>query len=46
MSLFTNGFNVYLDPLVQVDGATSISIVSLVDVEVGSFSPYIFVPTP
>ena len=40
------GFNVYLGPLVQVDGATSISTVSLVDVEVGSFSPYIFVPTP
>ena len=40
------GFNVYLGPLVQVDGATSISTVSLVDVEIGSFSPYIFVPTP
>jgi len=40
------GFNIYLGPLVQVDGATSISTVSLVDVEVGSFSPYIFVPTP
>ena len=39
------GFNVYLGPLVQVDGATSISTVSLVDVEIGSFSPYIFVPT-
>ena len=42
------GFNVYfgsLVQLVQIDGATSISTVSLVDVEVGSFSPYIFVPT-
>ena len=39
------GFNVYLGPLVQVDGATSISTVSLVDVEVGSFSPYIYVST-
>ena len=39
------GFNVYLGPLVQVDGATSISTVSLVDVEVENFSPYIFVPT-
>ena len=46
MSLFTNGFNVYLDPLVQVDGATSISIVSLVDVEVGSFSSKKYVSTP
>ena len=34
------GFNI-----VQVDGATSISIISLVDVEVESFSSYISVPT-
>ena len=40
------GFNVYLDPLVNVEGCKSISIISLVDVEVGSFSPYICVPTP
>ena len=40
------GFNVYLDPLVQMDSATSISTVLLVDVEVGSFSSYISVPTP
>jgi len=40
------GFNVYLAPLVQVDGATLISTISLVDVEVESFSPYIYVPTP
>ena len=40
------GFNVYLDPLVQVDGATSISIISLVDVGVESFSPYIYILTP
>jgi len=40
------GFNIYLGLLVQVEGAMSISTVSLVDVEVGSFSPYIFVPTP
>ena len=40
------GFNVYLGPLVQVDGATSISTISLVDVDVGSFSFYIYQPTP
>ena len=40
------GFNIYLGPLVQVEGAMSISIVSLVNVEVGSFFLYIFVPTP
>ena len=40
------GFNVYLGPLVQVDGATSISTISLVDVDVASFSPYIYLPTP
>ena len=40
------GFNVYLGPLVQVDDATSISTISLVDGDVGSFSPYIYQPTP
>ena len=40
------GFNVYLGPLVQADGATSISTISLVDVDVGSFSFYIYLPTP
>ena len=40
------GFNVYLGPLVQADGATLISIISLVDVDVGSFSSYIYLPTP
>ena len=40
------GFNVYLDPLVQTDGATSIITISLVDGDVGSFSPYIYLPTP
>jgi hypothetical protein len=29
-----------------MEGATSISTVSLVDVGVGRFSPYIYVPTP
>ena len=40
------GFNVYLGPLVQTDGATSISTISLDDVDVGSFSSYIYLPTP
>ena len=40
------GFNDYLGPLVQVDGATSISTISLVDVDVGSFFSYIYQPTP
>ena len=40
------GFNDYLGPLVQVDGATSISTISLVDVDVGSLSSYIYQPTP
>jgi len=39
-------FNDYLDPLVQADGATSISTISLVDVDVGSFSSYIYLTTP
>ena len=40
------GFNDYLGPLVNVDGATSISTILLVDVDVGCFSPYKYVPTP
>ena len=40
------GFNDYLGPLVNVEGATSISIILLVDVDVVSFSPYKYVPTP
>ena len=39
-------FNDYLGPLVNVEGATSISIILLVDVDVGTFSPYKYVPTP
>jgi hypothetical protein len=39
-------FNVYLGLLVEVDGATSISIILLVDVKVESFHPYNYVPTP
>ena len=38
------GFNDYLGPLVNMEGATSISIILLVDVDVGSFSPYKYVP--
>jgi hypothetical protein len=37
------GLNDYLGLLVEVDGATSISTVSLVDMEVENFSPYIYV---
>jgi len=40
------GFNIYLGLLVKMYDAISISTTSLVDVEVGSFSPYIYVPTP
>ena len=40
------GFNDYLGPLVNVEGATSISNILLVDVDVGSFSPYKYIPTP
>ena len=40
------GFNDYLDPLVKVKGATSISIIFLVDGDVRSSPPYIFVPAP
>jgi len=40
------GFNDYLGPLVNVEGVTSISTILLVDVDVGSFSSYIYQPTP
>ena len=40
------GFNDYLGPLVNVEGAISISNILLVDVDVGSFYPYKYVPTP
>ena len=40
------GFNVYLGPLVNVEGAISMSTILLVDVDVGSFSPYKYIPTP
>ena len=39
-------FNDYLGPLVNVEGATLISTILLVDVDVGSFSLYKYVPTP
>ena len=39
-------FSVYLDPLLNVEGATSISIILLVDIDVGSFSLYKYIPTP
>ena len=40
------GFNDYLGPLVNVKGVTSISIILLVDVDMESFSPYKYIPTP
>ena len=40
------GFNVYLGPLVNVEEVTSISTISLVDMDVGSFSSYIYQPIP
>jgi hypothetical protein len=40
------GLNDYLGLLTEVDGATSISTISLVDMEVESSPPYIYVPTP
>jgi len=40
------GFNDYLGPLANVDGATSISTILLVDVDVWSFSPNKYAPTP
>ena len=39
-------FTYYLDPLVNVEGATLIGTILLVDVDVESFSPYKYVPTP
>ena len=39
------GFNDYLGPLVSVEGATLISTILLVDVDVGSFSYYKSIPT-
>ena len=39
------GFNDYLGPLVNMEGATLISTILLVDVDVESFSPYKYVPT-
>ena len=39
------GFNDYLGPLVNVEGATLISTILLVDIDVESFSPYKYVPT-
>ena len=40
------GFNDYLGPLVNVEVATSIITVLLIDVDVGSFSPYKYARTP
>jgi hypothetical protein len=40
------GLNVYLGLLVEVEGATSISIILLVNVKVESFPPYKYVPIP
>jgi hypothetical protein len=40
------GLNVYLGLLVEVEGATSINTILLVDVKVESFPPYIYVPIP
>ena len=40
------GFNDYLGPLVNVEGATLVSTILLVDIDVGSFSSYKYVPTP
>ena len=39
-------FTDYLGPLVNIEGATSINTVLLVNVDVVSFSPYKYVPTP
>ena len=40
------GFNDYLSLLVNVEGAISISIILLVDVDVRSSPSYIYVPIP
>ena len=39
-------FNDYLGPLVNMEDATSISTILQVDIDVGSFSLYKYVPTP
>ena len=39
-------FNNNLVPLVKVGGATSITTILLIDVDVGSFSLYKYVPNP
>jgi hypothetical protein len=41
--VFSNGLYC-LNPLVKVGGATSISTILLVNVEIGGFPPYIYVP--
>ena len=38
-------FNDYLGPLVNMEGATSISTILLIDVDMGSFSPYRYIPS-
>ena len=40
------GFNDYLGLLQNMEGATSISTILLVDIDVESFSPNKYVPTP
>ena len=40
------GFNDYLGLLQNMEGATSISTILLVDMKVESFPPYIYGPTP
>jgi hypothetical protein len=40
------GLNDYLSLLVEVNGATSISTILLVDVDIESFPPYKYVLTP
>ena len=40
------GFNIYLGLLVEVEGATSISTISLVNLDVESFSSYIYMYQP
>jgi len=39
------GFNVYLGPLLNVEGATLISTILSIDIDVASFPPYIYLPT-
>jgi len=40
------GFNVYLGLFVKVECVISISTILLVDVDVGSSPPHVYVPTP